>query len=150
MEVVVPEDQISLTIGKRGQNIRLAGILVGWELDVKSEEAKKQEILAAMSSMMGEAEGVEEPEEEDAEQISAEAADDTADIDQDGAYDADTEEVSQIPEEVMTALAERGLETPEAVAAASDEELNDVPGMNPEILAGLRAWAEGEPDEGEE
>ena len=60
MEVVVPEDQISLTIGKRGQNIRLAGQLVGWELDVKSEEDKKQEILAAMSSMMGsspEAEG---------------------------------------------------------------------------------------------
>jgi len=60
MEVVVPEDQISLTIGKRGQNIRLAGQLVGWELDVKSEEVKKQEILAAMSSMMGSAEEYDE------------------------------------------------------------------------------------------
>ncbi|MEW5764585.1 MAG: transcription termination factor NusA [Acidobacteriota bacterium] len=73
MEVVVPEDQISLTIGKRGQNIRLAGQLVGWELDVKSEEVKKQEILAAMSSMMGSSEEYDEssgevvPEEESLE-----------------------------------------------------------------------------------
>ncbi len=155
MEVVVPEDQISLTIGKRGQNIRLAGLLVGWELDVKSEEAKKQEILAAMSSMMGEVEDGGESEDEAAENEAAEAgageeAVEGGDLDQETAEDVATQDAAQIPEEVMDALAERGLDSPEAVAAASDDELNEVPGMNPDILSSLRAWAEGEPDEGEE
>jgi len=37
MEVVVPDDQLSLAIGKKGQNVRLAAMLVGWDLDVLSE-----------------------------------------------------------------------------------------------------------------
>jgi N utilization substance protein A len=37
MEVVVPDDQLSLAIGKRGQNVRLASRLTGWKIDVKSE-----------------------------------------------------------------------------------------------------------------
>lgn len=41
--VVVPEDQLSLAIGQQGQNVRLAAKLVGWKIDVKSEEALKKE-----------------------------------------------------------------------------------------------------------
>ena len=37
MEVVVPDDQLSLAIGKNGQNVRLAARLTGWKIDVKSE-----------------------------------------------------------------------------------------------------------------
>jgi N utilization substance protein A len=37
MEVVVPDEQLSLAIGKRGQNVRLASRLTGWKIDVKSE-----------------------------------------------------------------------------------------------------------------
>ena len=37
MEVIVAEDQLSLAIGKRGQNVRLAAQLTGWRLDIKSE-----------------------------------------------------------------------------------------------------------------
>ncbi len=37
MEVVVPDDQLSLAIGKRGQNVRLAALLTGWNIDVFSE-----------------------------------------------------------------------------------------------------------------
>ncbi len=48
LEVIVPEDQLSLAIGKKGQNVRLASKLVGWEIDIKSEEEKKQEILSQM------------------------------------------------------------------------------------------------------
>ncbi len=48
LEVIVPEDQLSLAIGKKGQNVRLASKLLGWEIDIKSEEEKKQEILAQM------------------------------------------------------------------------------------------------------
>jgi N utilization substance protein A len=51
MEVIVSEDQLSLAIGKRGQNVRLASKLVGWKLDIKSEAEKKAEIEAEMERM---------------------------------------------------------------------------------------------------
>ncbi len=51
MEVIVSEDQLSLAIGKRGQNVRLAGKLVGWNLDIKSEAEKKGEVEAEMERM---------------------------------------------------------------------------------------------------
>jgi len=51
MEVIVAEDQLSLAIGKRGQNVRLAGKLVGWNLDIKSEVEKKAEVEAEMERM---------------------------------------------------------------------------------------------------
>ncbi len=45
MEVIVPDDQLSLAIGKRGQNVRLAAKLTGWKIDIHTEsEAKKLEI----------------------------------------------------------------------------------------------------------
>ncbi len=37
MEIVVPDDQLSLAIGKKGQNVRLAARLIGWKIDIKSE-----------------------------------------------------------------------------------------------------------------
>jgi N utilization substance protein A len=52
MEVIVAEDQLSLAIGKRGQNVRLAGKLVGWNLDIKSETEKKAEVEAEMERMV--------------------------------------------------------------------------------------------------
>ena len=51
MEVIVGEDQLSLAIGKRGQNVRLASKLVGWNLDIKSETEKKAEIEEEMERM---------------------------------------------------------------------------------------------------
>jgi len=51
MEVIVAEDQLSLAIGKRGQNVRLASKLVGWNLEIKSEAEKKDEIEAEMERM---------------------------------------------------------------------------------------------------
>ncbi|OKY74556.1 MAG: transcription termination/antitermination protein NusA [Desulfobulbaceae bacterium DB1] len=44
--VVVPDDQLSLAIGRQGQNVRLASLLLGWRIDVKSEQryAKMQEV----------------------------------------------------------------------------------------------------------
>jgi len=51
MEVIVAEDQLSLAIGKRGQNVRLASKLVGWGLDIKSEAEKKAEVEAEMERM---------------------------------------------------------------------------------------------------
>jgi N utilization substance protein A len=44
VEVIVADDQLSLAIGKKGQNVRLAGRLVGWRIDIKSETEKRTEI----------------------------------------------------------------------------------------------------------
>jgi len=51
MEVIVSDDQLSLAIGKKGQNVRLASKLVGWKLDIKSEAEKKAEVEAEMERM---------------------------------------------------------------------------------------------------
>ena len=51
MEVIVAEDQLSLAIGRKGQNVRLASKLVGWHLDIKSETEKKAEVEAEMARM---------------------------------------------------------------------------------------------------
>ena len=52
MEVIVNEDQLSLAIGKRGQNVRLATKLVGWNIDIRSEEEIKKEVAAQMGAMI--------------------------------------------------------------------------------------------------
>ncbi|MBE3132132.1 MAG: transcription termination/antitermination protein NusA [Acidobacteria bacterium] len=46
MEVVVEDRQLSLAIGKKGQNVRLATKLAGWRIDIKSEEEKRREVEA--------------------------------------------------------------------------------------------------------
>lgn len=51
MEVIVEDAQLSLAIGKKGQNVRLAAKLMGWKIDIKTEEEKRQEVEAAMNSM---------------------------------------------------------------------------------------------------
>lgn len=58
MEVIVGEDQLSLAIGKKGQNVRLATRLVGWDIDIVSEEVLKQEIAQQMGKMMASGEAV--------------------------------------------------------------------------------------------
>jgi transcription termination/antitermination protein NusA len=44
MEVIVEDKQLSLAIGKKGQNVRLAAKLTGWKIDIKSEEEKRREV----------------------------------------------------------------------------------------------------------
>jgi N utilization substance protein A len=58
MEVIVVEDQLSLAIGKKGQNVRLATRLVGWDIDIVSEEVIKKEIAQQMGKMMASGEAV--------------------------------------------------------------------------------------------
>ena len=53
LEVVVDDMQLSLAIGKKGQNVRLAAKLMGWRIDIKSEEEKRQEVETAMAAMVG-------------------------------------------------------------------------------------------------
>jgi N utilization substance protein A len=55
LEVVVDDSQLSLAIGKKGQNVRLAAKLLGWKIDIKSEEEKRQEVELQMSALVGSA-----------------------------------------------------------------------------------------------
>jgi transcription termination/antitermination protein NusA len=52
MEVVVDDTQLSLAIGKKGQNVRLAAKLLGWRIDIKSEEEKRQEVESQMAAVV--------------------------------------------------------------------------------------------------
>ncbi|MGI9067786.1 MAG: transcription termination factor NusA [Pyrinomonadaceae bacterium] len=58
MEVIVNEDQLSLAIGKRGQNVRLATKLVGWNIDIRSEEEIKREVSEQMGALIASGESV--------------------------------------------------------------------------------------------
>ncbi len=51
MEVIVDDTQLSLAIGKKGQNVRLAAKLLGWRIDIKTEEEKRREVEAGMAAM---------------------------------------------------------------------------------------------------
>ena len=51
MEVIVDDSQLSLAIGKKGQNVRLAAKLLGWRVDIKSEEEKRQEVETALTEL---------------------------------------------------------------------------------------------------
>jgi N utilization substance protein A len=51
LEVVVDDSQLSLAIGKKGQNVRLAAKLLGWKIDIKSEEEKRQEVEQQMAEL---------------------------------------------------------------------------------------------------
>ena len=52
LEVVVDDTQLSLAIGKKGQNVRLAAKLLGWKIDIKSEEEKRQEVEQQMAALV--------------------------------------------------------------------------------------------------
>jgi N utilization substance protein A len=51
LEVIVEDTQLSLAIGKKGQNVRLASKLINWDIDIKSEEEKRREIEEQMTAL---------------------------------------------------------------------------------------------------
>src|SRR5215204_3391672 len=78
MEVVVEDSQLSLAIGKKGQNVRLAAKLTGWRIDIKSEEEKRKEVEAQFGELEIPAESAEEgalSAEADAEAVESPAED---------------------------------------------------------------------------
>jgi transcription antitermination factor NusA-like protein len=88
MEVVVEDKQLSLAIGKKGQNVRLAAKLTGWKIDIKSEEEKRREVEAQLGALGGEPPADEEAAESDvpsdspaADEIAAAEATSPTDVD---------------------------------------------------------------------
>lgn len=96
MEVIVNDDQLSLAIGKRGQNVRLATKLVGWNIDIRSEEDMKKQINATLGEMI--ASGGEVP-------LTA---------------------LNTVSAAVAATLGERGIDTIEALAGFSVDDLVDL------------------------
>ena len=60
LEVIVDDTQLSLAIGKKGQNVRLAAKLIGWKIDIKSEEEKRLELEQQMTGFSGTTTAIEE------------------------------------------------------------------------------------------
>jgi N utilization substance protein A len=118
MEVIVPEDQLSLAIGKKGQNVRLAAKLTHWKIDIKSEDDFKKEqdeiALAAAEALLGPRKRPEEPTLEDLPGVGSKTAE---------------------------SLREAGFTTVGDVAAASMEELLALGGLGAKKAEAIRIAA---------
>jgi N utilization substance protein A len=113
LEVVVDETQLSLAIGKKGQNVRLAAKLLGWKIDIKSEEDKRLEMEDAMAALSGSATPV------------------SVLID------------FGLPEDLADKLIEAGSATVEALADMTPEMLQQVEGMNASVLEQIQLAVNG-------
>jgi len=150
MDVIVPDDQLSLAIGRRGQNVRLAVQLTGWRIDIKSE-SKMREIAQWLAEAASAVEGCGEPEAEvllqqgiasleDLAQCQAELLTQLPGIDEAGAERikarAGELAVKKAEEEARAAEEEARRQAEEAAAAAAAE-------------AGLASGADAAPEAGE-
>ena len=103
MEVIVDDSQLSLAIGKKGQNVRLAAKLLGWKIDIKSEEEKRQEVESAMAALVVPGDPV------------------SALID------------FGLTEELSDKLVVAGIGTIEQLGAMTPEQLEEIPGIGAEV-----------------
>ena len=105
MEMVVEDSQLSLAIGKKGQNVRLASKLIGWRIDIKSEEEKRAEIESQMSQLQ---ETVPTP--------------------------LDAEAMPGLTATLIQKLSAAGIETVEQLANLSPEDLQNIPGIGEKTI----------------
>ena len=111
MEVVVEDKQLSLAIGKKGQNVRLAAKIVGWRIDIKSEEEKRREVEAEMARM-------------------ARAVDEIRSLERHG-----------VGEKTVQTLVEAGVDGLAHLLEMSDEELAAIEGIGPKTVEQIREAA---------
>ena len=116
MEVMVEDRQLSLAIGKKGQNVRLAAKLTGWKIDIKSEEEKRKEVEAQLAG------------------IDFGSGNETA-----GPL-----VLPGIHDEVVAQLRAAGYDTIDKVLDGSPEELAALPNFDAETVEAVRAAAESE------
>ena len=126
LDVIVEDEQLSLAIGKRGQNVRLASELVGGKIDIKSETDVKGEVADALARMLQDALGGEEP-------AAAEAL-----PDEEQAIDWTT--VSGVSEAMGQALANAGYVALADLVDATNSDLEQVEGIGPETAEAILEW----------
>jgi N utilization substance protein A len=127
MEVVVEDKQLSLAIGKKGQNVRLAAKLTGWRIDIKSEEEKRREVEAQFEVLEV------APDASDGE-ATASAADETP-----LPYT-----IPGVGEKIVRRLVDGGFASVDALAAATIEQLSEIPGIGEKTAEKILAAARGE------
>jgi N utilization substance protein A len=127
MEVVVEDKQLSLAIGKKGQNVRLAAKLTGWRIDIKSEEEKRREVEAQFEGLEASTEGIADAEipEGDAEAPAPYA-------------------LAGIGDKTVQKLVDAGFTDAASVAAATVTQLSEVPGIGEKTAEKILAAARGE------
>ncbi len=113
MEVVVDDTQLSLAIGKKGQNVRLAAKLLGWRIDIKSEEEKRQEVESQMAALV------------------VPGAPVSVLIDH------------GLTEPMVEKLMEGGVTTVESLGSMTPEELEALPGIDPETVEAIQTAVNG-------
>ena len=104
MEVIVDDSQLSLAIGKKGQNVRLAAKLLGWKIDIKSEEEKRQEVESQMAA------------------LTVPGAPVSVLIDY------------GLGDQLAEKLVEAGVSTVEKLGGMTPEQLEEIPGIEPELV----------------
>ncbi len=123
LDVIVEDEQLSLAIGKRGQNVRLASELINSRIDIKSETDVKDEVADALAQMLQK----------------AMAADEASDEDTPSTIDWSV--VPGISEEVGSALTATGYSSIDTVLAADVDALAAVEGVGAEQATALLTWA---------
>jgi N utilization substance protein A len=104
MEVIVDDSQLSLAIGKKGQNVRLAAKLLSWRIDIKSEEEKRQEVESQMAALV------------------APGAPVSVLVDY------------GLPDKLLETMLETGVGTIEKLGGMTPEQLEEIPGIGPELV----------------
>ena len=114
MEVIVDDTQLSLAIGKKGQNVRLGARLLGWKIDIKSEEEKRQEVESQMAALVAPGSPV---------SVLTDYG---------------------LPEQLVERLVTGGIPTVESLGDMTPEQLEEVPGIDAENVERIRdaviAW----------
>jgi N utilization substance protein A len=135
-EVIVADDQLSLAIGKHGQNVRLASRLIGWELDIRTKDTagkpKEEKIgaaeVVAVEAASAEGEVAEEVEVKP-EKKKKKAAKEKAVKEKAAKTKSGLEDLSGVGEKTITLLEEAGFSSLESIAKAKIEGLTQVKGI---------------------
>ena len=150
VEVVVEDKQLSLAIGKKGQNVRLAAKLTGWRIDIKSEEEKRREVEAQLEGFEAAVSSEQAAAAEDVDvEAAAEIAAETEAAAEPGPTEARAEEppsfsVPGIGDKTMRKLIEAGFDSAEKMAEATLEGLLEVQGIGLKTAERIIAAARGE------
>jgi N utilization substance protein A len=113
MEVIVDDTQLSLAIGKKGQNVRLAAKLLGWKVDIKSEEEKRQEVESQMEALV----------------VSGAPVSVLLD--------------NGLTDKILEKLVEGGIATVEQLGGMTPEQLEEIPGIGPKTVETIQTAVNG-------